>query len=261
MQEADVTAGNPVVPGKAVSVVRALAVLTVIFGALILCIPLDTFRFFGNLFEIAVAAGCMAACLYAYRNWSGRITLLLAAFAFGGYALSNTFWYLYSEAIGREYVFFTVSELGFLGFMLFFVVVFRTGFPVRPAPPLLRVALAGLILSPALLVTGALHLSLSTGLLLFWSLVVILLVDTALVHGIYRQSFLWTGISLWSFASILYGVRETLFIVQAGGVTTLPPGGFARSPYDFLSIVGPLFILSFLCIQLGLFADLTSRQD
>ena len=137
MQEADETAGNPAVPGKAVSVVRALAVLTVIFGALILYIPLDTFRFFGNLFEIAVATGCMAACLYAYRNWSGRITLLLAAFAFGGYALSNTFWYLYSEAIGREYVFFTVSELGFLGFMLFFVVVFRTGFPVRPAPPLL----------------------------------------------------------------------------------------------------------------------------
>ena len=94
---------------------------SVLFAALIFVIPLDEYRLLGHIFEATVALFCMACCLYLYRSVSDRLLLLLAAFAFFSYALSTTFWYLYTVALGRMFVFTTVAEFGFLCFFFFFI--------------------------------------------------------------------------------------------------------------------------------------------
>jgi hypothetical protein len=254
---------NHVIPEGVTILFWIMVILTALFTGLIFIIRLDTYQFYSNFFEVVIALVCMVSCLYAYRTWSGRIILLLAAFAFGGFALSNTFWYLYSIAshLGRQDVFFTISELGFLGFMLFFIVVFRIEFPPKPCPLLLRITMAGLLLIIALMVIGTLGLDRNTALFMFRFLVVALLIDVALYHEVYQYALLWPGICLWSFASILYGLRDTLFIMHKEWLIVAPFTGTPLSVYDFLSVVGSLDILALLFIQLGLFKYLNSRQD
>jgi hypothetical protein len=249
---------NDVVPRSVILFFWGMVFLTALFTGLIFFIPLETYQLSSNFFEVVIALVCMVSCLYAYRTLSGRIILLFAAFAFGGFALSNTFWYLYSRALGRQDAFFTISELGFLGFALFFIVAFRIEFPRKPGPLLLRVAMAGLLLIIALMVTGTLGLAPNTALFMFRLLVLALLIDMAVYHGVYRYPLLWPGICLWSFASVLYGLRHTLFIAHGEWCIVAPFTGNLLSVFNFLSVVGPLDILSFLLIQLGLFEYLNS---
>lgn len=249
-----------VVPGRVMLLLWGMVLLTAPVCALIFFIPLDMYQFYDNFLEVGVALICMISCLYAYRTWSERIIVLLAAFAFGGYALSNTFWYLYSKALDMQPGFFTISELGLLGFMFFFIVAFRIEFPQKPNPVSSRIALGGLFLIIALIILGTSGITLNTAVFTFRLLIVALLIDGALDHGVYQYPLLWPGICLWSFASIIDGLRYTSVITDAEWVVA----PFTPNPltaYEFLSIIWPLFILSFLLIQLGIFRYLNSREN
>ena len=243
-----------VVPRRVTLLFWCMVLLAALFTGLVFFIPLKTYQLSSNFFEVVIALACMVSCLSAYRTWSGRIILLLAAFAFGGFALSNTFWYLYSIVfqLSRDSVFFTISELGFLGFALFFIVAFRIEFPQKPGPVSSRIVPGGLFLIIALMVLGTSGITPGTALLTFRLLILALLIDMALCHGVYQYPRLWLGICLWSFASVLYGFREVVVVPSDVNLLTTNP---------FLSLVGPLDILSFLLIQLGLFGYLNSRQD
>ncbi|MFA5222660.1 MAG: hypothetical protein WC391_10305 [Methanoregula sp.] len=254
-------AHNDGVPGRVYQLAWGVVLLTVFFLALLFVIPPDTYRFYGNFLEGGIALFCMGWCLYAYRSWSERIILLLAAFAFLGFALSNTFWYLSSVALGRAQEFFSVSELGFLGFMFFFIVAFRMEFPKRPCPAGSRIAAWGLFLIVALLVPGLSGLTLAATLAVFQVLIMALLLDRALVHAVYRFPLLWSGTCLWICASVIYVLRETLGTMQAWRMVVISLPANPLSVYDFLNIVSPLDVLSFLLILLGLFTYLDSRTD
>ncbi|MDO9324868.1 MAG: hypothetical protein Q7T80_07920 [Methanoregula sp.] len=256
---------NSVVPDRMLLFLWVLVVLTALFCLLIFFIPLDsmdTYHLISNACEGAIALICMISCLYAYRTWSEQIIVILAAFAYGGYALSNTFWYLYSEAFNLSDEFISISELGFLGFMLFFIVAFRIEFQKKPCPVSTRIFSGGLFLIIALIMFRIAGINPTTVMSAFWFLIIALLIDAALDHGVYRNALLWQGICLWSFTSILYGFwydaiitfinEESIRIPFAPNLLTLQ---------DFFdNIIGPLFFLSFLLIQLGIFKYLNSPE-
>lgn len=249
-----------VVPGRVMLLLWGMVLLTAPVCALIFFIPLGDYQYYENILEGGVALICMIFCLYAYRTWSERIIVLLAAFAFGEYALANTFWYLSSLVLEMQKEPVNISELGLLGFMLFFIVAFRIEFPQKFTPVSSRIALGGLFLIIALIILGTLGITLITAVFTFRLLIVALLIDGALDHGIYQYPLLWPGICLWSFASIIDGIRDTSVITYAEwGVASFTPNPL--NAHDFLSIIWPLFILSFLLIQLGIFTYLNSKKN
>ena len=252
---------NGVVPDRMMHFLWALVILSVLFCVLVLVNPNPTYRLLSNTFECSIALVCMICCLYAYRTWSERIIVLLAAFAFGGYALSNTFWYLYSNKFGMSDAFFSVSELGFLGVMLFFIVAFRIEFPEKTLRTSVRIALGGLFLILALIILGTTGIMPNTVLFMFRLFVIALFIGAASDHRVYRYPLLWLGICLYSFASILYGIRETIFFKLMEIAADTPHFVILQTVHDYLSIVGPLSFLSFLLIQLGIFAYLNSPDD
>ena len=133
------------IPGPVRHLLWGIIVLCVIFAALIVVIPLPLYRLIGNSFEVVAAFFCMCVCLYAYRHWSGRVILLLAAFAFGEYALATVFWYLFTllpltVSLGRPFVFTSVAELSFFGFMLFFIAGFQIEGKKEPVSRMLTLA-------------------------------------------------------------------------------------------------------------------------
>jgi uncharacterized membrane protein YdcZ (DUF606 family) len=247
-----------IVPEWIMSLLWAMVALIAVFCVLIFYIPLDTYRFYGHILEAGTALFCMACCLYAYRAIAGRTILLLAAFVYGGYALSTTFWYLYSVALGRQYVFVSVSELGFVGFIFFLIAAIIIEFPKRKVLVRTRAALMGFFLLAALLVAGTVGLSLPDVLLIARILIVALLIDIAVSHGVHQYPLLWLGILLRCLSAVLYGFRETLFIAHRDWAFVVPFTGNPMAIYDLLSLVGPLIIFSFLFIQLGLFDYLNS---
>jgi len=87
---------------------------------------------------------------------------------------------------------------------------------------------------------------------------VALFLDGALDHGVYQYPLLWPGICLWSVASIIGGLRYTSVIKDAEWVV---PFTGHLTPFDFLSIVWPLYCLSILLIQLGIFRYLNSQRN
>ena len=255
-----------IIPDRMLYFLWGLVALTVLFSGLILFIPLLTlkdYHFISNLFEVIITLVCMISSLYVYKFWSERVLLLLAAFAFGGYALSNTFWFLYTEAFPNEGTLFNVSELGFLGVMLFFIVGFRIEFPKKPCPASWRIASGGLLFFILALTTlGRTGINKNPVLSLAWLLIIALFIDTALNHGVYRHPLLWEGVCLWSFTSILY---ELWYNVVSGIVDTSVSVFFAPSPLPLGSffdiIIGPLSFLSLLLLQLGIFEYLNSPED
>jgi len=250
------TVAVPVVIRK---VVWAMVVIGLLYAACIFVIPLDEYRFFGNFFEVLAALTCMACSLYAYRHLSPHVIHLLAAFAFGEYALLTIFWYSYTYLLNRTVVFTSVSELGFFGFLLFFIALFRIGFPETPCPKYYSAAIILLFLIiPTAVILGT-GISLPAVLLLLRFLVIGILIDTALTHRIFDNLLLGAGISLWCIADLLYGFRETLFI-SSPMMFPLPAATRQLSVHDFLSIVGPMFIISFAIIQLGLFSSAENKS-
>lgn len=271
-----------VVPSGVIRFLWCLVVAAVLFSVLIFFIPYDDYRVLGNAAEVIVALACMIACLYAYRSWSEHLVLLLGAFAFGGYALSNTFWYLYDVALPDTGAFVSIAELGFLGFMLFFIVAFRIEFPGTFCPISWRIAFGSLFFIITLIIAGipalfpeALLLTagvsfVTPALAMFILLLmgIAVLMDTARAHGVYRYSLLWVGICLWCFALYLYAMREMCVDPLVASLRASPrpgmdPGSFLAGPLQlqqFMSIAGPLIILSFLLIQLGIFSYLNAAE-
>jgi hypothetical protein len=251
------------VPVWMVRILWLIAGLSALFAVLIFIVPLDTYRMAGNCLEVAVPVFCMACCLYACRSVPGQVILPLAAFAFFSYALSNAFWYMYSVALGRPFVYTTVAEFGFLCFFLFFIAAFSIGFPDEGMPTSAALGLFLLFFSiPVSIVwAGGDHQPFRLALLMVRFFFIWQLVAVSIRHGVYRVPLLFAGISLGCLSSMLYGVREALFLnytipfIPGTGITT------ALTLYDFLSIVGPMFLCSFALIQLGLFSYLFGKHE
>ena len=250
------------VPSWMIRTLWGIIAFSVIFAALIFVIPLDTYRMAGNYFEIFVSVFCMACCLYAYRYISGQVLLLLAAFAFFSYALSNAFWYFYTLALGRAFVYTTIAELGFLCFFLFFIAAFSIGFPDEGMRFSRAAGLLVLFLSSPLAIiwVGGDNQPVRLGLLLIRFFLIEQLVAITIRYGVYRHTILFAGISLYCLSSMLYGIRETLLTIYP---VTHFPGNSLMAPlslYDFMSVVGPMIICSLALIQLGLFAYLSENR-
>ncbi|HVP97580.1 hypothetical protein [Methanoregula sp.] len=235
-----------------------LVALCILFGALVVVIPLPLYRLAGHCLEATAALICMVICLYAYRCWSGRIILLLAAFAFGEYALATIFWYLFSllpltGSLGRPFVYTSVAELSFLGFMLFFIAAFQIEGKKEPGNAAYPWLFLVLFLAMPLLVIGEYGITLRTVMLLVRFLIVEQLVVVTIRYGFFRYPLLWAGICIRCLAAMLYGLRETLLInYPSWTLPLLYPSGGAISVYDLFSIVGPLIVVSFALIVLGL---------
>ncbi len=246
----------------AVPLLWLIVILSGVFAALIFVIPLDDYRMLGHIFEAAAALFCMACCLYLYRFVSDRLLLLLAAFAFFSYALSTTFWYLFTVAVSRQVVFTTVAEFGFLCFFFFFIAAITIEFPDRG----MRLSSLLLLLIPVLAIpvaigfTGEIDHPVHLVLVTIRFLVIGLLLATAIRHGVHHYTILWAGICLRCLASMLYGIRETVFVIFP--VPLFPATTFTASlsAYDFLSMVGPMIICSSALIQIGLFSYITGSR-
>lgn len=234
-----------------------IVAFSLIFTLLIVVIPLPLYRLIGNTFEAVAALFCMGVCLYAYRFWSGRIILVLAAFAFGEYALATAFWYLFTLVpltanLGRPFVFTSVAELAFFGFMLFFIAGFQIEREKEPFPLYYSILLVLLFLAVPAIVIAKYGIGVRTALLLVQFMVVAWLIIVTISHGFFRYPLLWAGICLRALVSMLYGLRETLFLYYPSWNVTVPLQGSTLSVYDLASIVGPLIIASIALITLGL---------
>jgi hypothetical protein len=247
----------------AVPLLWLIVILSAVFAALIFVIPLDEYRLLGNFFEATVALCCLACCLYLYRTVSDRLILLLAAFAFFSYALSTMFWYLYTVALGRQFVFTTVAEFGFLCFFFFFIAAISIEFPdrgIQRSTFVLFLILFLIIPLAAGCATGF-NQPVHFALVMILFLVIGLLVTTAIRHGIHHYVVLWAGIGLYCIAWMLYGIRETIFVIYP--VPLFPGTALTASltVYDFLSVIGPLIICSQALIQIGLISYISGSRD
>jgi ABC-type multidrug transport system fused ATPase/permease subunit len=258
-------APEPYPPGPVKYLLQGIVVFSVIFAALIVVIPLWWYRLIGNCLEAGVAFVCMCICLYAYRHWSGRVILLLAAFAFGEYGLATIFWYLYTllpltASLGRPFVFTTVAELSFLGFMLFFIAGFQIEGKKEPVPAVYMWLLLALFLIIPLLMIDSYGITPRTVMLLVQFIVAGQLIVVTISYGFFRYPLLWAGICAQCVFSMLYGLRETLFLYYPTLTITLPPAGTAFSVYDLLSIVGPIVIASISLLTLGLLDYIVKKE-
>lgn len=244
----------------AVPLLWIIVLASAFFSALIFFVPLAQYQLIGHIFEATAALFCMGCCLYLYRSGSCRLILLLAAFAFFSYALSTTFWYLYAVAVGRMFVFPTVAEFGFLCFFFFFIAAFSIEFPDRgmSASTTVVLLLPFLAIPVVIGAAGGIAQPVHFALVALRFLIIGLLVITAIRHGVHCYPFLWAGICLRCFASMLYGVRETIFTVYTVPLFPGTPLTQSLTVNDFLSLVGPLNICSFALIQIGLFSYIAS---
>ena len=245
------------IPGPVGYLLWGILVFSVIFAALIVIIPLPLYRLIGNSFEAAAAFVCMGVCLYAYRFWSGRVILLLAAFAFGEYGLATIFWYLSSllpltASLGRPFVFTSVAELSFLGFMLFFIAGFQIEGKKEPVPAVYMWLLLAVFLIIPLLLIGTSGITVRTVMLLIKFIVAEQLIVVTISHGFFRYPLLWAGICAQCVFSMLYGLREAFFLYHPSWTFTLPLAEKTFTVYDSLSIVGPIIIASIALLTLGL---------
>jgi hypothetical protein len=234
-----------------------IVVFSVIFAAFVVVIPLPLYRLIGNSLEAGVAFVCMCICLYAYRHWSGRVILLLAAFAFGEYGLATIFWYLYTllpltASLGRPFVFTTVAELSFLGFMLFFIAGFQIEGKKEPVPAVYMWLLLALFLIIPLMMIDTYGITPRMVMLLVQFVVTGQLVVVTISHGFFRYPLLWAGTCAQCVFSMLYGLRETLFLYYPSWAITPPLAEKTFSLYDLSSIVGPIVIASIALLTLGL---------
>lgn len=109
-----------------------------------------------------------------------------------------------------------------------------------------------LFLAVPLIIIAKYGLVVRTALLFVQFLVVAVLIIVTISHGFFRYPLLWAGICLRCVVSMLYGLRETLFLYYPAWNITIPVQGTTLSVYNFASIVGPLIIASIALITLGL---------
>ncbi|ABS55528.1 hypothetical protein Mboo_1010 [Methanoregula boonei 6A8] len=263
-------AGTPAGHRPARYLLFCLFVLCAVFGALFFVLPLPLYRLAGHCLEAGIALTCMCLCLYAYRYWSGRILLLLAAFAFGEYALATIFWYLFSILpltgdgdLARPFVYTSVAELSFLGFMIFFIAAFQIEGKKEQENPWFPWLLLLLFLIVPFMVIDEYGITTRTVMLLVRFLIVEQLIAVTIAYGFFRYPLLWAGICIRCFAAMLYGLRETILVYYPS--LSLLPGVTGStgmvSLYDLLSIVGPLIAASFTLITLGLLDYVAVREQ
>jgi len=246
---------------RIVPVLWAIVILSVVFAGLIFVIPLDSYRLAGNTLEVMVALFCMGCCLYAYCTGYCRVFLLLAAFAFFSYALSTTFWYLYSITFGRLSVFTTVSELGFLCFFLFFIAAISLEFRDEGLNRSRSGALLLLFLAIPVIAlwAGGDHQPLRVALLFISFVIIEQLIATSIRYGVYRYPVLWAGICLRCLGWMIYYVRESIFTVYPVPLASdLTPS--LLTLYDLMSLVGPVIIGSMALMQIGIFSYLAESS-
>lgn len=207
----------------------------------VLLLPSHTFEGFGavsNGLQFLASITCMVVCAALFLFWSRDLLLIYAGFAFGGWTLANTFWYAYTLIIGPTLMYPTVSEAGLLGFFLFLASGYTEVFPVstRSRPRSAGIALC-LILLFSIPVYLILHLglTLSTGVTLLFFLFSGYLLLVSLSCRVYENRFLFAGTCMFIVAHLLYAVRETAF-------PDLWP----------FRLVGPLIVLSFSLLEIGL---------
>jgi hypothetical protein len=232
--------------------------MSIIYAVLIFFIPLCKYRLYGHVLEASAALICMGCCLYAYLRWSHRVIMVLAAFAFGGYALSTIFWYSHSLLLGRDTAFLSVAELGFLGFIFFLIAGIRMEFDVLPSlRPYFTCVMVLVCTAITTVVAVSLGITFPALLLAVRLCLTAYLIGLLFLCGIFSAPLLALGISLRCAVSILYGVREVIF-PYTPEVCATGPGPFTA--YNLLSIVGPVVVAAFALIVLGLL-DYIAKQE
>jgi hypothetical protein len=210
-------------------------------GLAVFLLPSHTFEGFGavsNALQFLASISCLIVCVTAYLFLSRDLLLVYAGFAFGGWTLANTFWYAYTLIIGPTLMYPTVAEAGFLGVFLFLASGYLEVFP-GSARSLLRSAGISLCLImlfsiPVYLILH-LGLTLSTGVTLLFFLFSGYLLQVSLFHGVYEYRFLFAGTLVVIVAHLFYAVREA-----------------ALPDFWLLRLVGPLVVLSFCLLEIGL---------
>ncbi|MDD1694583.1 MAG: hypothetical protein LUQ71_07645 [Methanoregula sp.] len=145
--------------------------------------------------------------------------------------------------------------------MLFFIVAFWFEFPKKTCPRSLQIALFGLLVFITLMIINTMGINAVTALLWIHILFVILFINSALEHGVYQYSLLWVGIFVWSFPFISSALRDTFIVTHSGEAIIFLPMTNPLTLNEVLSIDGPLIVISFLLIQLGLFTYLNSYKE
>jgi hypothetical protein len=207
----------------------------------VLLLPSHTFDGYGtvsNGLQLLTSIACLIVCVSAYIFWSRDLLLIYAGFAFGGWTLANTFWYAYTLIIGPTLMFPTVSEAGFLGVFLFLASGYLEAFPssARSLPRLGVFAFCLImLLSVPVYLINQLGLTLSTGVTLLFFLFGGYLLLVSLSRQVYEERFLFAGTLMVIVAHLIYAVRET-----------------AYPDFWLFRIVGPLVVLSFCLLEIGL---------
>ena len=186
-----------------------------------------------NYGQLAAALFCAALSAYLFvRRREG--VYVISAFAFGGWFLSNTFWYLNVVLIDRSLAYPSVGDAGFLGFML--LAIAAIGLANVKKEPRVKVivpiyalfllpGIAGLWLSPTFtsVVTLAYYLCFAATM------------AAVVQHYDAKDRLFFAGVLLYCFTMLIYVSREVYF---ADSIV--------------FTLVGQLAIVSFCVMQLGL---------
>lgn len=199
----------------------------------------STFLAWSNYAQIFTAAACAATCAYAFRFKSKDMLLLLASFAFGGWALSNVFWYSYVAILGPSLMYPTISESGFLGFMLFLAAGYQIAFPRAEGSGLFPLAAAMPFLAVPIAVVYRVGLTPATAVTSLYFVIEAYLVWICVRHGLQTRPLLLAGTIGYCLTMCVYALRETVFL-----------------EFTILYLAGPMAIASFCLIQLGLLTRL-----
>lgn len=218
-------------------------------GLAVLLLPSHTFEAFGmvsNGLQFLASITCLIACVVLYLFWSRDLLLIYAGFAFGGWTLANTFWYAYTLIIGPTLMYPTVTEAGLLGLFLFLSSGYTEFFPdsIRSSARMGIMALCLVLFIPVpLYLILHLGLTLATGITLLFFLFGGYLLWVSLSRRVYENRFLFAGTLLVIASHLAYAVRETAFP-------------------DFwpFRLVGPLIVLSFSLLEIGLLQRVREGQ-
>lgn len=220
-------------------------------GILIPCVLIlkpFVFLTISNALQEGTGLLCAVSCFLAYRLSARKRMLLLAAFGFLGWTISNLFWFSYRVLINIHPQYPTISGIGFLGFFLFLALAYRTEFRDYGIPPVQAVLLFGILLGIPVLNLVISGLTTGPVFFLLYFLLSACLIGTALRCRIYRYRILFLGTAGYCCAEILYIIRETMIYRD----TRL---------YSLLFISGLLVVISFAVIQIGLFRYLREEQE
>ncbi|MEN6609553.1 MAG: hypothetical protein ABFC24_01800, partial [Methanoregulaceae archaeon] len=220
-------------------------------GILIPCVLiLKPFVFLtvSNALQEGTGLLCAVSCFLAYRLSARKRMLLLAAFGFLGWTISNLFWFSYRVLVNIHPQYPTISGIGFLGFFLFLALAFRTEFRNYGIPPGQAIILFAIFLGVPLLNLVMNGLTTGPVFFLLYFLLSAYLIGTALQCRIYRYKILFLGTAGYCCAEILYIIRETMIYRD----THL---------FSLLFISGLLVVISFAVIQIGLFRYLREERE